>query len=174
MIVVGVALVDQLTKLWATSYLSLGESVEVVGRFFMLTLIHNEGGALGTSFGSSHYYLVTSLLILLIVLYYIYAHRYYRTIALCLAFVAGGAVGNDIDRLRYGYVIDFLDFDIPDIHLFGFRLERWWTYNIADAAITCAIVFLLLWMLLARRAARDSIASEASPDQGGLSTADRL
>jgi len=65
--------------------------------------------------------------------------------------VAGGAIGNIIDRIRLEYVIDFIDVDIPDISLFGFHLERWWTFNIADAAISCSIVFLIIHLLFFHR-----------------------
>jgi len=140
-------LIDQITKLWAVATVAGAESVEILGQFFKLTLVYNQGGAMGTSFGSSTYYLVTSSIILLFVLYYIYTHRDHRGLSLTLAFIAGGAVGNIIDRIRVGHVIDFLDFDFFDINLFGYRLERWWAFNIADAAITCAIVWLLFQVM---------------------------
>ncbi|MFH1686256.1 MAG: signal peptidase II [bacterium] len=160
-IIAVIILADQVTKLWAVSALTGGPSVSVWGEFFMLTLVYNQGGALGTSFGSPTYYLIASPLILLFVLYYIYSHAHIRTIALALAFVAGGAIGNIIDRIRLGYVIDFLDFDFFDISLGGWRIERWWAFNIADAAISCAIVFLIVWLLTAGRP--KEYASEQTP-----------
>jgi signal peptidase II len=60
-------------------------------------------------------------------------------------------VGNIIDRIRLGSVIDFIDVDLPDIGLFGYELQRWWTFNIADSAITCGIVVLLVRMIVGRR-----------------------
>ena len=132
-------------------YLADKLSVEVLGRFFMLTLVYNEGGALGTSIGSSTYYLVTSSLILIFVLYYLFVNRNSARIAYPLAFTAGGAVGNIIDRIRLGKVIDFLDVDFFDINLFGYHLDRWWTFNVADAAISCSILFLLVSIFLTRR-----------------------
>jgi len=132
-------------------YLADKLSVEVLGRFFMLTLVYNEGGALGTSIGSSTYYLISSILILIFVLYYLFVNRNYTRIAYPLAFTAGGAVGNIIDRIRLGRVIDFLDVDFFDINLLGYHLDRWWTFNIADAAISCSIVFLLINVFLTRR-----------------------
>lgn len=106
---------------------------------------------MGTNFGSSIYYLIAGLLILAFLLYYIYVNRSFRTFAFPLAFIAGGAIGNLIDRIRLGYVIDFIDVDFFDIDLFGFQLERWWTFNIADAAISCSIVFLIVYMLFFHR-----------------------
>ena len=149
-IIVAVTLVDQITKIWAVNSLSLNGSVEVLGQFLMLTLIYNEGGALGTSFGPSFYYLATSSIILAFVLYYIFANRTHKALAYPLAFIAGGAMGNIIDRIRIGKVVDWIDVDFFDINLFGYYLERWWTFNIADAAISCAIVYLLVTMFLSK------------------------
>lgn len=150
-IILGVAALDQLAKTWAVHYLADKLSVEVLGRFLMLTLVYNEGGALGISIGSSTYYLVSSILILIFVLYYLFVNRNSARIAYPLAFTAGGAVGNIIDRIRLGKVIDFLDVDFFDVNLFGYHLDRWWTFNVADAAISCSIVFLLVSVFLTRR-----------------------
>ncbi len=150
LIIVATVAVDQLTKMWAVQYLADKTSVEVLGRFFMLTLVYNEGGAMGTSLGSSTYYLISSLLILGFVLYYLVVNTRVPHIAYPLAFTAGGAIGNIIDRIRLGKVIDFLDVDFFDINLFGYHLERWWTFNVADAAISCSIVFLLLTLFVFR------------------------
>ncbi|MEA3296675.1 MAG: signal peptidase II, partial [candidate division Zixibacteria bacterium] len=109
---------------------------------------YNRGGALGTQFGSSGYYLASSILILLLVLYYLYISRHNKLISWPLAFITGGAIGNIIDRIRFGRVVDFLDVDFFDIDILGYQLSRWWTFNIADAAITCAIVFIIVSVLL--------------------------
>ena len=77
------------------------------------------------------------------VLFYIYSHRNSKSLSVPLSLIAGGALGNIIDRLRIGKVIDWIDFDFIDINIFGYQLNRWWTFNIADAAISCAIVFIL-------------------------------
>ncbi|UCG62500.1 MAG: signal peptidase II [Candidatus Zixiibacteriota bacterium] len=144
---VTVVIVDQVTKLWAISTLSEQPVRQVLGNFFMLSLVYNEGGAMGSNFGSPAYYLATSILILLFILYYIYTHRTSLMLTLPLALIAGGAIGNIIDRLRFGKVVDFLDFDFFDINLFGYQIDRWWTFNIADAVISCSIIFLLVRLI---------------------------
>ena len=146
-------LADQVSKILAVHYLaeSSSGSVEVLGRFLMFTLVYNEGGAMGTNLGSSTYYLIASLLILLFLLYYVYLARSDRMLANTLAFVAGGAMGNIVDRIRLGRVIDFIDVNVPDITLFDYGLQRWWTFNIADSAITCAIIVLLIRMIFGRK-----------------------
>lgn len=143
----AVVIADQATKLWAIDFLSETQSAKVLGDFFMLTLVYNEGGAMGTNFGSPAYYLISSSLILIFVLYYVFTHRDRCRITIPLAMIAGGAIGNIIDRLRFGKVVDFLDFEFFNIDLFGFRLERWWTFNLADAVITCSIIFLIVTVL---------------------------
>ena len=138
-----VVALDQITKIWAVNYLSQVGSVKVLGEFFMLTLVYNEGGALGSNLGPSLAYLIVSILIFGMVLFYIYSHRNSKSLSVPLSLIAGGALGNIIDRLRIGKVIDWIDFDFIDINVFGYQLNRWWTFNIADAAISCAIVFIL-------------------------------
>jgi signal peptidase II len=88
-------------------------------------------------------------------------------LALTLAFVAGGALGNIIDRIRLGRVVDFIDVNIPDVNLFGYHLERWWTFNIADSAISCAIVVLLFRVLFVKQqpSPKRTETPEASPHQ---------
>jgi signal peptidase II len=171
LIVLATILVDQLTKFWVANYLSDKPSVEVFGRFFMLTLVYNEGGALGTSFGSSTYYLVSSLLILVIVLYYLIINWKTATLAYPLSLIAGGAMGNIIDRIRLGMVIDFLDVDFFDINFLGYHLDRWWTFNLADAAISCSIVFLLGNVLFSRF--RQKARSSQSDETYGGSCSDQ-
>lgn len=127
----------------------------------MFTLLYNEGGAMGTVLGTPTYYLISSLVILAIILVYLYMNRQQQGLAIALAAIAGGAIGNIIDRVRLGRVIDFLDVDFFDINLFGFTLQRWWTFNIADAAITCAIAYLLVHALFF---ARPHEAADSPPD----------
>jgi signal peptidase II len=92
--------------------------------------------------------LISSFLILAIVIYSIITSRNDKMITCPLAAVAGGAIGNIIDRIRMGRVIDFLDLDFFNISLFGYEIDRWWTFNVADAAITAAVVLLLIYIVV--------------------------
>jgi len=149
-IFLSVTIIDQITKIWAVDFLSIKGSVEVLGRFLMLTLTYNQGGALGTSFGPSIYYLIASVLILAFILYYIFIHRTDREITFPLSFIAGGALGNIVDRIRIEKVVDWIDVDFFNLNILGYQLDRWWTFNLADAAISCAIVYILITMLLSK------------------------
>jgi len=122
--------------------------MRVLGETVMFTLVYNQGGALGTNIGSSHYYTIISVILLPVIGYYIYRYRREPVYGWPLAFIAGGALGNLIDRLRLGQVVDFIDVDFFDIGFLG--ISRWWTFNVADAAISCGIVFLLFVTFLFR------------------------
>lgn len=163
-IAVSVTLIDQITKIWAVDFLSIKGSVEILGKFLMLTLVYNEGGALGTNFGPSIYYLLISVLIFVLIIYYIIVHRQQKIIVYPLSFIAGGAIGNIIDRIRIGKVVDWIDVDFPDFNIFGYHLDRWWTFNIADAAISCSIVFIVATMLMTKFSHHIDIVDKNLPD----------
>jgi signal peptidase II len=149
-IIVAVVLADQLTKAWVVSALTNQPPRHIFGDALMFTLVYNEGGAMGTNLGSVNYYRIIALIILPLIGYYLWRNRHDRPFALPLAFILGGAIGNQIDRFRLGRVVDFVDVDVPDIHLSWFQMDRFWTFNVADSAITCAIVFVLLHVLFSR------------------------
>ena len=139
---------DQATKYWAVATLTAGgPSIRILADFFMLTLVYNDGGALGTDLGSSTYYLVITLLVLPGLLYYAYRHRGTPSLVLPLAFVISGAAGNLADRVRLGRVVDFLDVDFFDV----LGITRWWTFNVADACLSVAILYLLMRFLFFSR-----------------------
>ena len=148
---VAIAILDQLTKLWALAALSDRPPMQILGRAVQFTLVFNEGGAMGTQFGSTTYYTVIAILILPFLGYYLWKYRTDRATVWPLACILGGAIGNLIDRIRLGKVVDFIDVDIPDIDLSFFQLDRFWTFNVADSAITCAIVFMLAHMIFYRK-----------------------
>ena len=149
----------------AVNYLVNGDSVRVLGDFFMLTLVYNRGGAMGTNIGSSTYYLVISLILIPVLIYYINHYRAEFRLSWPLALIAGGAAGNIIDRLRLGQVIDFLDVDFFDINLLGFRITRWWTFNVADAAISCGIVILLLVTFFGHKSSAAENNNDTDPEK---------
>lgn len=150
-IIFSSVLVDQLTKIWAENNLIYNQPKEILGNFFRFTLVYNDGGAMGTNFGSPTYYLISAIIILVLVLVYIYLNRQVTVLVVPLAFIAGGAIGNIIDRFRVGKVVDFIDVDFFNINLFGYQLDRWWTFNIADSVISCSLVFLLIYIFISHR-----------------------
>jgi signal peptidase II len=143
-----VVVLDQLTKAWLTSFLAAGQSVDVVGDLIRLVHSRNAGGLFGFLQGQAlPFALVSMVVVALIVLYHARSGRN-DYLSITLGLLLGGALGNLIDRIRLGYVVDFVDAGLGDL--------RWYTFNVADAAISFAIVLLLaasLWPSLARRAA---------------------
>ena len=154
---------DQLTKIWAVEALSNVDHIQVIGDLVRLTLVYNYGGAMGTNLGGATVYLISGIAILVILLAYLYTYRRDLRITVALALIAGGAVGNLIDRARLGRVVDWVDIDIPDLSLFGWTLERWWTFNIADAAITLSLMSIIVVFIARGRYDHKSSLEDSPP-----------
>ncbi len=135
---VMVIALDQLTKFWVVLSLEFGQRVEVTS-FFNLVLVYNAGAAfsfLADAAGWQRWFFVALALVIsgwLIVL--IHRHVAERLLPLAASLILGGALGNVVDRLLYGAVIDFLD-----VHAMGYH---WPAFNLADSAITLGVVFLI-------------------------------
>jgi signal peptidase II len=137
-----VVVLDQLSKIWVATAFQFRESQPVIPGLFNLTFITNTGAAFGILAGAQslgrQLFFCGVALIALGVLYM--AYREYREqgqiYMTAIGLVAGGALGNLVDRLRLGHVIDFLDFYIRQYH--------WPAFNIADSAITVGVGLFLL------------------------------
>lgn len=141
--ITGVAVaLDQLTKWWVLQTMALGESVPVLGAFFRLTYIHNPGAVFGLRLGNPSLHLALAFVALIVVggLLWRLSSEDRRT-AIGLSLVLGGAIGNIIDRVRYGVVIDFLDF--------GIGSARWWVFNLADACVSAGTILLIFTLGIA-------------------------
>lgn len=157
---------DQATKLLVLKNLSENESVSVIGDLFYIRFIYNEGGAMGTSIGPAWVYTILTLIALVLII------KYFRSpdadgplTKVSLAVILGGAIGNLIDRVAYGKVVDFIDIDIPDIPILD--IYRWFTFNIADAAITVGLVLFGLSVLLKKNDQENGVAEipkQATPN----------
>ena len=135
-----VLIVDRLTKYILFRNLSPGESVRVVPGMFHITLVLNSGAAFGLFKGQSVFFTVsTALVIVFICLYIIRGGCKDLFMLTALGFLLGGAAGNLIDRILFGYVIDFLDFRI------------WPVFNIADASITIGAFILAVKLIFDKR-----------------------
>jgi len=137
-----VVFLDQLSKWWVMNSFALFESRPVLDGFFNLVFVTNSGAAFGMLAGPQVWwrqlFFVSTALLALGILVAAYRHyRYQGAIwVVAIGLVAGGAVGNLIDRLRYGAVIDFLDFYVKTYH--------WPAFNVADSAITVGVGLFLL------------------------------
>lgn len=135
-----VLVVDQVAKAWLTSFLGPGESVEVVGDYVRLVHARNAGGLFGFLQGQALPFAIVSVVVVgLIVLYHGRGGRdLYMSVTLGL--LLGGALGNLTDRIRLGYVVDFVDAGVGDV--------RWWAFNVADSAFVVGVIVLSAYMLL--------------------------
>ena len=149
---------DQVTKHLAASRLMPGESISVLGDFIRLTLVHNTGAAFGLFPGSRVPFIVVSVVAIGVVLY-LFFRETYRSVAnrVLLGCILGGAIGNLIDRVRLGYVVDFIDI--------GFGTARWPVFNAADSAVTIGVI-LLAWNLA--RSGRVAAPHPEDPSRAGV------
>jgi signal peptidase II len=141
---------DQVTKFFIVKNLTENQAVSIIGDLLHFRFIFNEGGAMGTSLGPSWIYTILTLAALYLIVHYFAspnADGVLRKVS--LAMILGGAVGNLIDRLRFGKVVDFIDLDFPDISFLN--IYRWFTFNIADAAITIGLVLFGISILIRKK-----------------------
>lgn len=161
-ILLGIAIVsiaiDQLTKFYIHTHFQLGDSISIIQDYFNFTYVRNYGAAFGF-LAESHpefrewFFLLmppAALIIILTLLKNVEENDYLQISALSLIF--GGAIGNYIDRLRFRYVIDFLDFHLQNKY-------SWPAFNIADSAIVCGVGILLTMMLFEKK--QNSLSEQA-------------
>ena len=167
----AVVAVDQVTKAWIDATFPLvslraagaGDSgvVPVLGDVVRIAKTYNDGGIFGL-FGESAAVLGLASIgvIVLIVVYQARQGRHSALLTLTLGLLLGGAIGNLIDRLRFGHVIDFVDLGIGGV--------RWYTFNVADAAISGAILLLVLIGLFGGRLERSESRAPSGPERAPL------
>ncbi len=135
-----ILLIDQLSKYLVHLKLIPGESIPVIKNVFHISLIHNTGCAFGMFQHQTTVLRGLSILtIVMILVFFRQIARSERILQVGTALLMGGACGNLVDRLRFGYVVDFLDFKI------------WPVFNLADSAVTVGVV-LILWKLCHKKA----------------------
>ena len=143
-----VILVDQVSKALILNNLPMHQSVNVIEGLFDITHIRNPGGAFGLMANMSAatrmfvFLFLSSLAVGLLFYLYIKTPKTHSFLATGFAMIFGGAIGNLIDRIRFGNVVDFLDFYIGKYH--------WPAFNIADSAITIGI-FIFVFHLLFKK-----------------------
>ena len=141
----AIILLDQITKYYINSYMSVGDSFPVIQGLFNITHVRNPGAAFGIFSKSPEIFRTVFLIAvtsaaMVLILYYIRMNRERGGLLnLARSLIFGGAIGNLIDRIRFGEVIDFLDFYIGSHHRPA--------YNVADSAISTGAVLLLIAMI---------------------------
>ncbi|MBY7143706.1 signal peptidase II [Virgibacillus sp. NKC19-3] len=129
--------IDQVTKWMVVRAMELGEQMTIIENFFYLTSHRNSGAAWGILEGQMLIFYLVTVIVVIGIIYYMQAYaKKNRGLAISLSLVLGGAIGNFIDRLFHQEVVDFFDFII--FH-YNFPI-----FNIADAALTVGVIFILI------------------------------
>lgn len=151
---------DQLTKIYVHANFGLGETIAVIPNIFHITYVRNLGAAFGIfrefseTFRTAFFLTMPPMAMIVIAMMLRGVEDSDRWQVFSLSLIFGGAMGNYIDRLRFGYVIDFLDFHYYDV----------WSYpafNIADSAIVVGVILLLVIMTVRERAQKRLNAKKA-------------
>ncbi len=133
--VLGVVGLDRLTKVFFSSQLDLNESIILIKNVLHFTLVHNTGIAFGLFKEGGAVFIVIPLILTGLLIYNIYYYRHSEQLSRIYIFafslILGGAIGNLIDRIMLGYVVDFIDFRV------------WPVFNVADSAITVGALVIL-------------------------------
>lgn len=157
----AVFLLDAGSKAWVLKNLAEHQVLTVIPGFFNFTLGYNSGAIFGSLQGAS-----PVLRTVLFTAAGLGALAYFgweflraetpRGQRIALGLILGGILGNGVDRLRHGAVVDFLDVYVKDLNLGFTHIREWhyWTFNLADSAIVCGAILLGLHLLRAQRAAR--------------------
>ena len=131
-------LVDQATKYVIASQMELGEKISVIGDFFMITSHRNRGAAFGILQDQRWFFIVVTTIVVIGLVWYINKVRTMpgKLLPIALSLVLGGAIGNFIDRVLYGEVVDFL--------MFNFGSYTFPIFNIADSCIVIGVGLIIL------------------------------
>jgi signal peptidase II len=142
---VAVFIADQLTKAWLTSFLDPGERVDVIGDLVRLIHSQNSGALFGLFQDQAILFGLVSLGVVAGIVWFHHSSGRNTLLSVALGLLLGGALGNMADRFRIGYVVDFVDVGIGNL--------RFYTFNVADSAISLAILLLLVSAFLGERLA---------------------
>jgi signal peptidase II len=130
-----VLMIDQLSKLWVVNNFAPGESRVVLDQVLWLTYVQNQGAAFGILQGHSWLFFICALLVIVILVAINSKQHLPATMQVIFGLIMAGAIGNLLDRLRLNYVVDFFD------------LGWWPVFNVADMAIVCGGILLVLKLL---------------------------
>ncbi|OCL27913.1 signal peptidase II [Orenia metallireducens] len=136
-IFLATVVLDQVTKYLVLDNFNLGESIPIIQNIFHLTYVQNRGAAFGILQNQLPFFIIITLAVLALLFYF------YRQLPLgsswnkiALGMALGGTIGNFIDRVRLGFVVDFFDFRV------------WPVFNIADSAIVISVIIFSYWILI--------------------------
>lgn len=136
-IVIAVIILDQLSKILALKYLVPVGDIPIINNIFHLTYVENRGAAFGLFQNQKLFFVITTLLVLGFIWFYAHNNRLHKVMIFGLSLVAGGAIGNLIDRVRLGFVVDYFHAVIINFPVF----------NIADSAVVIGAILISIYIL---------------------------
>ncbi len=143
-----IILIDQFLKILAKAKLPLYIPHRIWGDFLWLTRVRNDGAAFSLSLGSplvNRFFFIGMTILAIGFVVYLILRSNNKLQLISLSMIIGGAIGNLIDRVLFGYVTDFIDVNFPNL-----IMERWPVFNIADSSIVIAMGLLILDMIIKR------------------------
>lgn len=160
-----IVVVDQLSKAWLVSFLDPGERTRVVGDVLRLVHSKNSGALFGLFKDQALLFGLVSIGVIGLIVWFHRSSGRNTLLSVALGLLLGGAIGNMIDRFRLGYVIDWVDAGIGDL--------RFYTFNVADSAISVSILLLILTAFVPAARATDPATPDATrPADRDRETAD--
>ena len=136
-------LIDIISKQLVLYFMVENQTIQIIPHFFSLTYVKNTGVAFSMLEGNILFILLMSVIVVGILVYFAKSKGNGRLEKICYSMILGGALGNFLDRIFYGYVIDFFDFT-----LFGFKMA---IFNVADVLIVCGVFLLIVLEILKER-----------------------
>jgi signal peptidase II len=132
----AVLILDRLSKWWIMGNMNIGDSWPLISGFINIRYIHNKGAAFGILQGRGLLFILMAVVVIIATIYFIRKYQLPPMAMYSLGLIVGGALGNLIDRVIYGPVIDFIS-------------VGWFpVFNLADSAIVCGGILLVLWMFI--------------------------
>jgi len=145
LLICSIVLIDQISKILIHAKINLYESIEIIPHLLNFTYIRNEGIAFGINFAGSKVIFIVFPILITFYLFSLLKDKEFDKLfyQISLLLIIGGAIGNIIDRIFRGYVIDFIDFHINNVH--------WYVFNIADSSVTIGLLFFLYSSIIIQR-----------------------
>ncbi len=135
-----VVILDQLTKWWIVSEMTLGERIPIIENFLYITSHRNQGAAWGILQGQMTFFYIVTVVVVIFIVYYIQKYgKENPFFGYTLGILLGGAIGNFIDRLFRKEVVDFID-----VYPFGYNFP---IFNVADSALTIGVLLMIIYIL---------------------------
>ena len=132
---------DQITKNWALSVLKNGSSIKIIKDFLRFSYVENRGAAFGILQNQIIFFVIITIVMISVIGYIFFKNKNITKLSkLSLTLIAGGAIGNFIDRIMLGYVVDFIDVRFGNIYDFP-------VFNLADSFVVCGTFLLIILML---------------------------